>query len=206
MLDDLSPQEKRQHLGGDEFPEELIKLLTGEPAHVRDRVLTLMPDLREKVQEVLVRRLNLDGKGFRTLQEAADELGKTKEIVRQQQSLGLRQLQVLLKRGATPQKSVAERRADALGKNFPRTLIELLSNEPSEMRERVIVLLPQLTEKTEEVMICMLNLDGKGFRDVHETAHELGKHVSSINALKNKGFWMLERLLGLDKKSDPPSP
>jgi DNA-directed RNA polymerase sigma subunit (sigma70/sigma32) len=68
----------------DEYPDDLVIF--------RQRLTAALGTLTHKERDVLTKRFGLDGKGERTLQEIADDVGLTKERIRQIQNRALEYL------------------------------------------------------------------------------------------------------------------
>ena len=59
----------------------------------RERLAVALRTLRPREQDILIKRFGLDGKGERTLEVVAREMGVTKERIRQLQNRALEYLQ-----------------------------------------------------------------------------------------------------------------
>ncbi len=67
---------------------------------VKKQVKSILNDLTERQKKVIILRFGLDGKGDRTLQETAKELGEvTRERIRQVEAIALRNIRSLYKKG-----------------------------------------------------------------------------------------------------------
>ena len=73
----------------DNAPEPSEQAIAGD---LRDRIRALLDRLPERERAVLIRRFDLDGKGERTLAEVGQELGASRDRVRQIERQALRRL------------------------------------------------------------------------------------------------------------------
>lgn len=191
MLDGLTPEELRQHFG-ENFPDQLSPLLAGDHG-VKQEILALLSGLRRTDAQVLTCRLNLDEKGFRTLEETGQQLGKKREIVRQQQNRGLNGLKQLLDAGYIRPLATRVRQ---MGSSFPCELAPLLSNTPSAaLKERVLTVLQRLSADERAFIIARLNLDGKGFRTRLQATRESGGRGWKAYDLQERAFSNLKELM-----------